>query len=230
MRSKKNTIDPEKIIEVYGADSVRLFILSDSPPEKDVQWSDEGINSSFKFIQKLWNLNEKINNEIKKNHQNNQDNNLEKITNRFLKKMTENLNNFSYNVIVANLHEIYASLNSETNKAYKKETLIENYRKILLAIMPIIPHFSSECLQKISNSFELKWPEINEEIIIEKNTNFVVQVNGKKRGLIEANKKISEQKLFEIILKDGNLNKFLKSKEIKKKIFVPSKLINIIIE
>ena len=229
-KSKKNTIDPEKIIEVYGADSVRLFILSDSPPEKDVQWSDEGINSSFKFIQKLWNLNEKINNEIKKNHQNNQDNNLEKITNRFLKKMTENLNNFSYNVIVANLHEIYASLNSETNKAYKKETLIENYRKILLAIMPIIPHFSSECLQKISNSFELKWPEINEEIIIEKNTNFVVQVNGKKRGLIEANKKISEQKLFEIILKDGNLNKFLKSKEIKKKIFVPSKLINIIIE
>ena len=65
-KSKKNTIDPEKIIKNYGADSARLFILSDSPPEKDVQWSDEGIISSFKFIQKLWNLNKKILDEIKK--------------------------------------------------------------------------------------------------------------------------------------------------------------------
>ena len=68
-KSKKNTIDPEKIISIYGADAVRLFILSDSPPEKDVQWSDEGMNSSYKFIQKLWNLNQKILEEIKKNHQ-----------------------------------------------------------------------------------------------------------------------------------------------------------------
>ena len=67
-KSKKNTIDPENIILNYGADAARLFILSDSPPEKDVQWSEEGIISSFKFIQKLWNLNIKINDEIKKNH------------------------------------------------------------------------------------------------------------------------------------------------------------------
>ena len=229
-KSKKNTIDPEKIIEIYGADSVRLFILSDSPPEKDVQWSDEGINSSFKFIQKLWNLNEKINNEIIKDHQYDQDNNLEKIINKFLKKMTENLNDFSYNVIIANLHEIYSQINKEIEKSYKKETLIDNYKKVLLAIMPIIPHFSSECLEKISNSVELKWPEINEDIIFEKNTNFVVQINGKKRGLVEADKKISEQKLFEIILQNENLNKFFISKNIKKKIFVPNKLINIIVE
>ena len=65
-KSKKNTIDPENIIENYGADAVRLFILSDSPPEKDVQWSEEGMSSSFKFIQKLWNLNQKNLNEIKK--------------------------------------------------------------------------------------------------------------------------------------------------------------------
>ena len=72
-KSKKNTIDPEKIISDYGADAARLFILSDSPPEKDVQWSDEGITSSYKFIQKLWNLNTKILDEIKKNHKENKD-------------------------------------------------------------------------------------------------------------------------------------------------------------
>ena len=72
-KSKKNTIDPENIISNYGADAARLFILSDSPPEKDVQWSEEGITSSFKFIQKLWNLNQKILEEIKKNHEEDED-------------------------------------------------------------------------------------------------------------------------------------------------------------
>ena len=97
-KSKKNTIDPEKIINAYGADAVRLFILSDSPPEKDVQWSEEGIISSSKFIQKLWTLNLKINDKIKENLKANSSKNLEKFTNQFIKKITKNLNNFSYNI------------------------------------------------------------------------------------------------------------------------------------
>ena len=100
---KKNTVDPEEIINNYGADSVRLFILSDSPPEKDVQWSVEGIISSYKFIQKLWNLNLKINHEIKKNHPLTEDDQLIKFTNQFIKKVTQNLNSFSYNILIANL-------------------------------------------------------------------------------------------------------------------------------
>ena len=119
-KSKKNTIDPEKIIKDYGADSVRLFILSDSPPEKDVQWSDEGINSSYKFIQKLWILNQKIIQEIERIiHQPNND--LEKITNKFIKEITHNIENFSYNKIIANFHETYSALNKIIlNKIEKK--------------------------------------------------------------------------------------------------------------
>ena len=85
-KSKKNTIDPENIISNYGADAARLFILSDSPPEKDVQWSEEGIVSSFKFVQKLWNLNSKILEEIKKNHKKDEDDEIKKFTNKFIKK------------------------------------------------------------------------------------------------------------------------------------------------
>ena len=86
-KSKKNTIDPENIISNYGADAARLFILSDSPPEKDVQWSDEGINSSYKFIQKLWNLNQKIIRRNKKNHKKNDlMKNLENLQINLLKK------------------------------------------------------------------------------------------------------------------------------------------------
>ena len=110
-KSKKNTIDPEKIIDNYGADSVRLFMLADSPPEKDIQWSDEGINSSYKFIQKLWILNKKIIEEIEANHPSNPNNDLEKITNKFIKEITHNIENFSYNKIIANFHETYSALN-----------------------------------------------------------------------------------------------------------------------
>ncbi len=87
VKIKKNTIDPEKIIKNYGADSARLFILSDSPPEKDVQWSEEGIIASFKFIQKLWTLNEKILDEINKDHTSDNSSEFTKFTNKFIKKL-----------------------------------------------------------------------------------------------------------------------------------------------
>src|SRR6056300_269733 len=149
-KSKKNTIDPENIIKNYGADSVRLFILSDSPPEKDVQWSDQGMLASFKFIQKLWTLNSKILDKIKDNNQNDEGENLTKFTNQLINKITQNLEKFHYNVIVANFYEIYNFLIKETDKPIKKEVLIENYKKILILMNPFIPHFSNECLSTIN--------------------------------------------------------------------------------
>jgi leucyl-tRNA synthetase len=86
-KSKKNTIDPESFIKNYGADSVRLFILSDSPPEKDVQWSDQGMTASFKFIQKLWTLNSKVLNKIKNDHKENEGESLIKFTNQLIHKL-----------------------------------------------------------------------------------------------------------------------------------------------
>ena len=227
-KSKKNTIDPENIILNYGADSARLFILSDSPPEKDVQWSEEGIASSFKFIQKLWNLNKKILDEIKKDHEKDSDLELEKYTNKFLKKVTDNLENFSYNKIVANLHEVYSFLMKQTNVSYTKNTLIKNYEKILITMMPVIPHFSSECLVLI-NSNNIKWPDYDKNKIQEEIINIVVQINGKKRGLIKTTPGISENDLFNIINKDEKLIKYLDKQIIKKKIFIKDKLMNIII-
>ena len=128
-KSKKNTVDPAEIIHKFGADSVRLFILSDSPPEKDVQWSDEGIEASYKFILKLWSLHNKILQNIKKNYHDNQSDNLIKITNKFIKDITNNLNKFSYNIVVANIYKIYSELNKELNFKHKKETLENNYKK-----------------------------------------------------------------------------------------------------
>ena len=228
-KSKKNTIDPEKIIEEFGADSVRLFILSDSPPEKDVQWSEEGMNSSYKFIQKLWVLNQKIIVEIKANHPFNSDNSIEKISNQFVKNVTNNIHNFAYNKIIANFHEMYSSLNKIILNKIEKKKLIENYKKILIAMNPVIPHFSKECLDLIGEKKEIIWPNINEEFLIEDKKNFIIQVNGKTKGIIIADKNISEENLLLKINENPKLKNYIWGKTIKKKIFIAEKLINIIV-
>ena len=227
-KSKKNTIDPEKIIANYGADSARLFILSDSPPEKDVQWSEEGIVSSYKFIQKLWKLNEKVVSEINKNYNSDFDNEIVKYTNKYLKKVHDNLESFSYNKIIANLYEMYSFLNKQIEKTYSKKTLIENYKKILITMTPILPHFANECLS-IIKAENFKWPEYDVSMLKEDNINIVVQINGKKRGLIQAKPNISEEKLLEIIKNDEKMIKYFDQENIKKKIYIKDKLLNIII-
>ena len=227
-KSKRNTIDPEKIIKDYGADSVRLFILSDSPPEKDVQWSDEGIKSAFKFIQKLWVLNQKIIHEINSNHPSNTDNDLEKVTNKFIKEITHNIENFSYNKIVANFHEAYSALNKVISNKIEKEKLVENYKKILIAINPVLPHFSSECMELLNIKGRVLWPKIDNKVLLEDNIKFIIQFNGKTRKIIISKKDTSEDMLLAKIREDNKLKEYLANKQIKRKIFIPNKLINII--
>ena len=184
--------------------------------------------SSFKFIQKLWGLNSKILDEIKKNHDHDSDQEIEKYTNKFLKKVTENLESFSYNKIIANLYEVYSFLNKQINSKYKKNTLIDNYKKILISMMPVIPHLSSECLNLI-NVKDINWPKYDKNLVKEQIANIVVQINGKKRGLVETKIDISEKDLLNIINNDEKILKYVDGKEIKKKIYIKNKLINIIL-
>ena len=228
-KSKKNTIDPEKIIKQYGADAVRLFILSDSPPEKDVQWSEEGISASYKFIQKLWTLNMKVLSHINMNHKEDKNNELEKYTNKFLKKMTENLKNFNYNIIIANMHEMYSFLIKDLDNEYNPNTLVENYMKILISITPVVPHFANECLEMIGKKQEKHWPIYDEKLLEEKELQIVVQINGKKRGLIKIERDLDEKKIYDLILENEKIKKHLSKVEIKKKIYVKNRLINLII-
>ncbi len=230
-KSKKNTIDPEEIIQNYGADAVRLFILSDSPPEKDVQWSEEGMKSSFKFLQKLWMLNQKINEEINANHPK-KNNELDVITGNFINNVQNNIENFSYNKIIANFHEIYSEINKVINKKIDKESWVKNYYDILKTMIPVIPHFANECLEMLKNykgEKEMLWPEIDKKILIKDKVNFVIQINGKTRAVLYLKTGLSENMLLEKINNDEKIKNYIKNKEIKKKIFIPDRLINIII-
>ncbi len=231
-KSKRNTIDPEKMINNYGADAVRLFIMSDSPPEKDVQWSTEGMEGSYKFIQKLWLLHkkflEKINNDEK--GVNNQI--ITKYTNSLILKITNNLDTFRYNVIIANFYEMYNFFNKELNKAVDKNTLIENYNNILKLLSPFIPHFTSECFKEFSEfkKDDNSWPQINKEILDNEEVNIVIQINGKKRDILKVKRDTNENDLLKLINNNIKIKKFILDKKVMKKIFVPNKIINLIIK
>ena len=228
-KSKKNTIDPENIINDYGADAVRLFILSDSPPEKDVQWSEEGIIAAHKFIQKLWTMNINIHVQIKKNNLKDSSDKITKFTNKFIKKIETNLNNFSYNIIIANLHELHTFLSKEIELGYTQKTIKENYEKLLITMLPIIPHLANECLNMLNKDGKFNWPIYDNEQIQENKNLLVIQINGKKRGLIETEHNIKEEELVKLIMSDDKINKHIGDKIIKKKIFIKNKLINLII-
>jgi leucyl-tRNA synthetase len=227
-KSKKNTVDPENIINNYGADSVRLFILSDSPPEKDIQWSDQGMVASYKFLQKLWLLNSKILEKIETDKSSFTNETLSKFTNQLIYKITQNLEKFHYNVIIANMHEMYNFLIKEIEKPMKTEILLENYKKILIAMIPFIPHFANECLTKI-NKNPIQWPVVLKSELIEESINFVIQINGKKRALLKVKNNISEEDLLKEIQENKGTEELIKKQKIVKTIFVSNRLINIII-
>ena len=228
-KSKKNTIDPEKIIKLYGADAVRLFILSDSPPEKDIQWSDTGISASFKFLQKLWVLNEKI--ITKKKQFKKFDDDLEKFTNQIIKKVSDDLDRFGFNVVVASIYKIYTFYNKHIDKEDWGNNFYKNYINILKIINPIIPHFTNECLEKLSYSVKnVQWPTIDEKYLEEETIQIVTQVNGKKRKVFSINRSIAREKIINDIKKDDQIKKYLKNKKIIKTIYIENKLINFIIQ
>ena len=228
-KSKKNTIDPEKIIDQFGADAVRFFILSDSPPEKDVQWSEQGMIAAYKFVQKFWILHSKIIKEIENKTISNKNDNLSIFTNKLIEKYTISLEKFNMNVLIAYLHETYNFLTKEIDSLDIKN-LEENYTKILILMFPILPHLVSECLEDIKKDSYISWPEAKKEYLEDKYVNIVIQINGKKKSLIKTEKDLDEKILLENVKKDEKISNFLKEKSIFKHIIVKNKLINLIVK
>ncbi len=228
-KSKKNTIDPEKIMDQFGADAVRFFILSDSPPEKDVQWSEQGMIAAYKYIQKFWILHKKITEEIQNKKRKYEDENLTIYTNKLIEKYTLSLEKFNMNVLIAYLHETYNFLSKEINKLNIKH-LKENYIKILILMFPVLPHLVSECLEDIQKETEVSWPTAKKEYLEDKYVNIVIQINGKKKSLIKIEKNLEDKILLENIKKDKKISTFLEKKSVFKHIIVKNKLVNLIIK
>jgi leucyl-tRNA synthetase len=228
-KSKKNTIDPQDIIKKYGADAVRFFILADSPPEKDIQWSDEGMISSFKFVQKFWLLNEQIL-DVTKLKLDIHNEELEIFTNQIINKIDQALNKFRYNVIIASYHEIYSFFRKLIENKKNFKNLKNSFEKIVLTMIPVIPHIANECLYKLSYKGDLNWPTINQKYLLKENKEVVIQINGKKRGSISVEDNIDEKKILEKITSEKLVEKYLINKKIIKTIYVKNRIINYIVK
>ena len=147
-----------------------------------------------------------------------------------INKININLDKFSYNVLIANLHEIYNFFNKNADVEKLNKNFKVNYIKILKVMLPVLPHLIQECLQEISPDEKNLWPKVDKKYLKDKKNIVVVQVNGKKRGLIETENLLDEKGLREEIKKNQELDKFIIGKNIIKTIFIKNKLINFIIK
>tara|TARA_B100000029_G_scaffold35039_2_gene32894 strand:+ start:23 stop:928 length:906 start_codon:yes stop_codon:yes gene_type:complete len=230
-KSKKNIVDPESMIKIYGADAVRWFILSDSPPERDVQWSTEGVSAANKFIQRIWNLNSRI---VEKKEEKSDPIDEKKFLSKFneyLFKVSDLIEKFQLNVAIAKVHELTNLLEDNLTKKLSRKSLLESQIKFVKLMMPFAPHLSCECLSKLEGKNfyeEIQWPKGNKSLLKNQEVTLVVQINGKKRGLFVAKKDLGEKDALMEAKKIDNIKKNLKDKKIIKNIFVKNKIINFI--
>jgi leucyl-tRNA synthetase len=229
-KSKKNIIDPDDIIQIYGADAVRWFILSDSPPDRDIQWSENGIQGAFKYIQKIWRTYEKIKIYKKKKEESNKT--LIKNSNILIKEITDCIEKFHINVAVAKLYVFLNNINEEIEKqSLNKEDIINVYKKYLIIISAFIPYIANECWEKMTGKQDIilqEWPKIDESFLHKENFDIVIQINGKKRAIINASNNESEENVLSKSLAIKNIQVILDKKIIEKKIFIKNKLLNIV--
>ena len=227
-KSKKNTVDPETMIESYGADAVRWFILSDSPPEKDVQWSDNGVASSNKFLQKFWNLNLLINNRKEQKVVKMEIDKLNIEIDKLVSRIDDSINDFKLNVSIALFYESYKILSGHLDAKIDNRSLVNNVTKIMKLMIPFVPHLANECLEMHKCDTRDKWPLIKKNVSTD--IKFAVQINGKTRDIITIPKDLSEKLISLKIEKESKASRYIENKKILKTIFVKNKIINYIIK
>jgi len=222
-KSLGNTVDPWEIINKYGADTARLFILFASPPEKDLEWNDHGVEGSYRFLNRVWRLiAEKpvqIIDENKKEE-------LEKILNKTIKKVTEDLERFNYNTAISKIMEL-------TNFIYQNGYNNKSLEIILILLCPFAPHITEELWHMIGHNDSIhtqKWPSYDPSLTKDKEITLVIQINGKVRDKVNILSDISEEEIKNTVFKLPKVQNYIDGKIILKTFIVKNKLINIVVK
>ncbi len=228
-KSKKNVVDPNDIINLYGADTARWFMLSDSPPERDLQWTDTGIAASFKFINKLYQLVEKFKNYKSVDSENSEViNSLRAIVN----EVSENIESFQFNKSVAKIYEFVNIL----NESLLQNKLSENnfrwsLQKLSIILQPFVPHISEEIWSSLGNKklcINEDWPV--ENVIKKKNLKIAAQINGKTKEIVEIEEGLPKEMVLKTIKESDKIRKNILHKNIVREIYVPGKIVNLVIK
>ena len=230
-KSKKNVINPQSIINLYGADTARWFMLSDSPPDRDLEWTDTGILGAYKFINKVWDLTNNILQSPDGEIISENANLLTKI-NLTKKNVTKNIEDFHYNKAIANIYELANYLQKEkTIKNSNKKILLEAVGDLALILQPFVPHLSEEIWKLLGNqelAINQSWPKYSD---VEEAFSFkiAIQINGKTRDIVEIKKETSKEKLVKVAVSREKIKKHLGISVIKKSIYIPTKVLNLVV-
>jgi leucyl-tRNA synthetase len=237
-KSKGNTVNPQELINLYGADTVRLFSMFASPPEQSLEWSNEGVKGSHKFLNKLWKLSlTLINQKIHKRKRTIDIKPLEVKLNQTIKKVSDDFERRnSFNTAIAAVMELLNLIPKEFSHNEISEDERKIFKKIidssLLMLSPIAPHITHELWKKLKNGKEIlneSWPTYDSDLLEEESYKLVVQVNGKLRGSLLLNEEKSQDEIIDLSKEIENVKKFILDKEIKKIIFIEKKLINFVV-
>lgn len=242
-KSKKNVVDPDHIVNTYGADTARLFMLSDSPPERDLEWSDAGIEGAWRYLNRLWRLviefksqwpaitlhekiaSDAINDEVLLA--------VRKTTHKTIRNVTEDLDKFHFNKAVARIRELTNAL-GELQVADEKAAIVflEGIETALKLLQPMIPHITEELWQHLGNETMLvdtAWPIADVNLVADDTVTIAIQLNGKLKIAIEVAKDMPKEEVEKIALGNDKVKAALEGKQIRKVIVVPNRIVNVVI-
>ena len=244
-KSKRNVVDPEDLIDRYGADTVRMFCLFASPPERDLEWNDQGVEGSFRFLNRVWRLivddlegisrvstfegKEPLSGHLKDLH---------RKTHQTIKKVTNDIEDrFHFNTAISAvmelINEVHKFLNSDQNKGDLAWSVVrEAVESTVVLLSPVVPHITEECWQMLGHHeslLKIPWPNYNAEALEVEKRLIVIQVNGKVRSRIEVPASFDQEQIEAKALKDERIQRFVGEKPIKKVIVVKNKLVNVVV-
>lgn len=232
-KSRGNVIAPDQYVEAVGADVVRTYLMFIGPWEQGGEWNDSGINGAVRWLNKVWDLVELDTSQLPFEIAIDQFDGNNRLKNQTIKKVTTDVDNFKYNTAIASLMEYTNSLGElNSSKSVTQDQWKDIIETLLLLISPIVPHLSEELWSKIGNQFSVhqkKWPEYDESLITDPTVTFIVQVNGKVRDKIILPTNISEEEAQIIALKSEKVKSHISDMIVNRVIFVPGKLINLVV-
>jgi leucyl-tRNA synthetase len=244
-KSLKNVVDPNYIIDEYGADTARMFCLFAAPPERDLEWSDQGVDGSFRFLGRVWRIVMEYLDDIQQvapfDGRGEFDGDLKvlrKKTHQTIKKVTTDIEErFHFNTAISAVMELVNTLyqtgrpQAEDRKAFS--VIRETVEAIVVLLSPIVPHITEELWEMIGGKERLSetpWPSFDKEVAAEEEITIVVQVNGKVRSRIQVAASESDDTIKDLALNDEKVRQFIGDNQVVKEIYVPKKLVNIVVK
>jgi leucyl-tRNA synthetase len=244
-KSKGNVVDPDALIKRYGADTVRLFCLFAAPPERDLDWNDQGVEGSFRFLQRLWNLVFDCRETVHLKAQPSEivlsggsSRSVLVKLNQTIKKVTEDIEDrFRFNTAISAIMELVNTLYlyraEESDDPLKHSILAKAIEAVLILLSPIVPHLGEELWEiwgKTGSVHEQPWPAWDPEALREEEQEVVIQVNGKVRSRLTINLSVSEEEIKRLALEQPRIQEWLQGKVLVKTIIVQKKLVNIVVK